>query len=157
MVRSNRSFIVFLIPLILLINCTNKPLYDRVDSIPSDGWETGNKLMFEFPITDTTLSYDILFHVRNLQNYSYSNIWLFIEIAAPNSFVKRDTFEIMLADDAGRWLGKGIGNINSMLTPYRIETTFPFRGIYKITLQHAMRDELLKNMLDVGIRVQQHQ
>ena len=142
--------------IMLLICCDNGAIYDRVDSIPSVGWSTNEKYTFEFPINDTNQFYDIMIHIRNQQTYGYSNLWLFIETTAPNNYVKKDTFEIILADQTGRWLGKGIGNVNSMLVPYRTSVSFPFRGIYRITLQQGMYDNPLMNLLDIGIRVQPH-
>ncbi len=147
---------IFLVSLIL-ISCTGHPVLDEVSSIPSEGWKSDDRISYDFPISDTSKAYDIFFHIRNMQHYSYSNIWLFVEITAPNSFVRRDTFEIMLADKAGRWYGKGIGNINSMLVPYAEEIKFAYSGIYKISLQHGMRENVLENLLDIGVRVQQHQ
>jgi gliding motility-associated lipoprotein GldH len=157
MVSRSRPLLVLILTLVIFSHCTNPSLYDRVESIPSDGWRANNKLSFVFPISDTTQSYDIFLHVRNFQNFSYNNLWLFIEITAPNNYTRRDTFEIMLADDTGRWFGKGIGNINSMLVPYQKEISFPMRGIYTITLQQAMREDVLENIMDLGLRVQQHQ
>jgi gliding motility-associated lipoprotein GldH len=148
---------ISLLVLLILISCSNSSVFDRVVTIPSDGWQAKNCLLFDFPISDTTLRYDVFFHVRNKQNYTYSNLWLFVDIKAPNGFIKRDTFEIMLADATGRWYGKGIGNINSMLVPYKTEFSFPLRGLYEISIQHAMYDETLENLMDVGIRIQPHQ
>jgi gliding motility-associated lipoprotein GldH len=153
----NRLSTCSLLFIFFLVSCNNRSIYDRVLPIPSDGWQAKDKLAFEFPISDTSQAYDILFHVRNEQNYSYSNIWLFIEITAPNGYARRDTFEIMLADTKGRWYGKGIGNINSMLVPYKKEAKFPLRGLYKISLQHAMYDDVLTRVLDVGVCIVPHQ
>ena len=88
---------IFLVSLIL-ISCTGHPVLDEVSSIPSEGWKSDDRISYDFPISDTSKAYDIFFHIRNMQHYSYSNIWLLVEITAPNSFVRRDTFEIMLAD-----------------------------------------------------------
>jgi gliding motility-associated lipoprotein GldH len=157
MFKNRCSALLPVFSVLLLISCDNQALFDKVVSVPSDGWQAKKKFAFEFPVADTMQLYDILFHIRNQQNYAYSNLWLFVDVTAPNGYVKRDTLEIMLADKTGRWYGKGIGNVNSMLVPYKTETRFPFRGIYKITLQHAMYDDRLTNLLDIGIRVQPHQ
>lgn len=157
MVHFLRSAFYLLLLIFVLAACDQQPLYEKVNAIPTDGWKVDNKLTFQFPISDTLHDYDIFFHVRNFQNYSYSNLWLFIEITAPNQYIQRDTFEIMLADETGRWLGKGIGNINSMLIPYQKQINFPYRGIYTLTVQQGMREELLEDILDLGIRVQKPQ
>jgi gliding motility-associated lipoprotein GldH len=152
------SFIgVFLVATILMGGCGNQTGFDSVSSIPSNGWSAAEPVVFEFPVSDTTKAYDIYIHIRNQQSYAFSNLWMFIEIAAPNGYIKRDTFEIMLADETGRWYGKGIGSINSMLVPYKQEAIFPLRGVYKISLQQAMYDDLLEDIIDVGLRIQPHQ
>ena len=140
----------------LLVSCSNKQVYEQIHTLPANGWEIDGILHFDMPVTDTTRAYDLLLHLRNKGNYEYSNIWLFIETKSPAGNSLRDTFEIRLTDDSGRWLGKGIGDINEMLVPYKQNVLFPYRGIYAITIQQAMREETLENFLDVGVRLQYH-
>ena len=75
---------------------------------------------------------------------------------APNGSVLTDTLEIILADETGRWMGKGIGNVNEMQVPYKQNVFFINRGIFKVSIQHAMRDSTLSGILDIGFRLQYH-
>lgn len=140
----------------LLIACSKHTVTDQVTSIMSDGWEYNDKMAFQYAVSDTSVSYDVFILVRNTMNYSYSNLWLFIETHSPGGYSQRDTLEILLADESGRWLGKGGQSINTLLAPYKMNIHFPERGIYQTTIQHAMRDTVLKHVTDIGLRIQYH-
>ena len=59
-----------------------------------------------------------------------------------------------LADDKGRWYGKGFGDIHELKLPYRSNVFFPLKGEYTFTVQHGMRKEDLKGVYDIGIRIE---
>lgn len=154
----NKIFTLFVV--FILISCgsidTGK-VYEEIVAIPSEGWSASQSYKFEMPVTDTTKAYDILLHFRNTGRYAYSNIWLFIESTSPKGNSLKDTFEIELADNLGRWLGEGIGDVNNLLVPYKENILFPVKGVYQVKITQAMREETLKNVLDLGIRLQVHQ
>ena len=138
-------------------SCNNyKPVYDEVVAIGSDGWRADNPLEFQVSVIDTSKVYDLLLHIRNTRTYDYRNLWLFIETIAPNGQSYSDTVEVILADESGRWLGKGIGNVNAMLEPYITGVKFAYRGVYTIILTQGMREESLEDILDIGLRVVEH-
>ena len=138
-------------------SCDKSRVYDHVYTISDKGWEQDSLLHFSFAVTDTTRPYDILLHIRNGSTYPFSNLWLFIQTTSPAGNILRDTVEIPLADNTGKWLGKGLGDINAMLVPYKRNILFPHKGIYNISVQQAMREQYLKNILDVGVRLQYHE
>jgi len=138
------------------ISCGNKAVYEQVRSVPSGGWDYKEKIGFEYVISDINIAYDVSLHIRNTKGYSYSNLWLFIDTKSPDGNFQRDTLEVLLADEKGRWLGKSSQSINTMLLPYRVNVKFPARGIYFTTIQHAMRDTTLTHITDIGIRIDHH-
>jgi gliding motility-associated lipoprotein GldH len=142
--------------LLIFFSCDKEKVYEKVVSVPSDGWTADQIIKFDVPVNDISKAYDILVHFRNSGSYAYSNVWFFIETKSPKGNSLRDTFEIKLADDAGRWLGKGIGDVNNMFVPYKQNVLFPVRGIYQVTVNQAMRDTTLEHVLDFGLRVQYH-
>ena len=148
---------ILLLTLFFLLNCKdNSIVYDRVVSLPGEGWEYTDKIGFEYVISDTLSAYDIQLHIRNTKSFAYSNLWLFVETVAPAGSMQIDTLEVILADENGRWLGRSEQSINTMLINYKENIHFPERGIYKTILQHAMRDTLLRNITDIGLRVKYH-
>ncbi len=140
---------------LFLFSCTQEKVFDEVKPIPKTGWEDKEKVMFTVPVTDTSLVYDIWVHVRNSTDYEFSNLWMFINTVAPNGDSMTDTVEFILADPSGKWLGSGLGAINSMLVSYKNNIRFPFRGIYTFEFKQAMRREQLSGILDVGMRIEE--
>jgi gliding motility-associated lipoprotein GldH len=153
-----KSSIFFALAIVVTCCSVDKnKVYEELATIPVKGWLASEPVKFDMPVNDTTKAYDILLHLRNSGRYSYSNIWFFIETKSPKGNTLKDTFEIMLADDMGRWLGNGIGDVNNLLAPYKENIMFPVSGIYQVTITQAMREESLKNILDLGLLLQIHQ
>jgi gliding motility-associated lipoprotein GldH len=139
-----------------LLSCDKGKVYEEIVEIPSKGWAADQLIKLDMPVDDISKAYDILVHFRNTSRYEYSNVWLFIETKSPKGNSLRDTFEIKLADDAGKWLGEGIGDVNNMFVPYKQNIKFPVRGIYQVSITQAMRDTTLEHVLDFGLRLQFH-
>lgn len=150
----NNKFIIVVI--LFALSCTHERLFDKTVKLPSEGWAADNSYRFNVNVADTSVFYDVNIHLRNTAQYKYSNLWLFIETTAPNGNSLRDTVEFMLADESGRWLGMGLGNINTMKLPYLQNIRFPYRGIYEFTIIQAMRSDPLENILDVGLHIKEH-
>lgn len=139
---------------LFILSCNSNIIFDDIQKISSSGWKQDDLITFRVPVNDTTPAYNIYLHLRNTNNYEYSNLWLFITTIAPNGENMRDTTEFFLADPSGEWLGKGLGSVNTMLVPYKTNIRFPYRGIYTFEIQQGMRKEVLENILDIGIRIQ---
>jgi gliding motility-associated lipoprotein GldH len=150
------QFSISLLLSFILLSCNNNRLFEEVQSIDNSGWEKSDVKKFTIAISDTATAYDIFLHLRNKTTYDNSNLWLFVNTSAPNGDKITDTLEFMLADPSGHWLGKGLGSINSMLIPYKINIRFPYRGIYTFEFQQGMRDDVLEGIIDIGMRVQSH-
>jgi gliding motility-associated lipoprotein GldH len=138
---------------VFLFSCGQNQVFDEVVAVPREGWTTSDTLSFNVAISDTSAIYDVLLHIRNEKTYGYSNLWLFIETTAPNGNTIRDTLEVILADDQGEWLGRGIGNVNTLLLPYITQVKFKYRGIYTFSIVQGMRDTMLENILNIGLRI----
>ena len=137
------------------ISCDRHRVFEQYAEIPGSTWNNKNIIHFDVNIADTTNPHNIYLNIRNRSQYSYSNIFMFITTYAPNDEFARDTFEITLADNRGRWLGKGIGNVWSLQVPYHKNIKFPYRGIYMFDIEQAMWDEDLAHIVDVGLRVEE--
>ena len=122
--------------------------------MPGNIWNKENIIQFKVNISDTVSSHNIYINLRNGSKYPYSNIFLFITTHAPNGVSVRDTFEITLADNRGKWLGKGIGNAFSNQVLYLKNVRFPYRGIYVFDIEQAMWNIKLAHIIDVGLRIE---
>lgn len=155
--------ILFAVCIFLFVaSCHEGPVFDEVQNIPGRAWDADKPVSFVVQVNDTTMAYDLMVLLRNTNQYSYSNFWLFIETTAPSGVSLRDTFEIQLAGPDGHWLGKGLGSMNTLLVPYKVNIRFPYRGIYTFKMIQAMRDEdklgnrRVKGISDIGLRILPH-
>jgi len=113
-----------------------------------------NVLKFEVPITDTTSSYNMYFNIRNASGYSFSNLFLFFTVRAPNGKAERDTVELILADPSGKWKGDGLGDIWDNKILFKQKFRFPVSGTYFFEMEQAMRVNPLPYIMDAGIRIE---
>ena len=82
------------------------------------------------------------------------DFWLFINLHSPFGAVERDTARIILADHRGKWTGHGLGSKFDNRLLLRQNIRFPVAGKYIFEYEHAMRDEPLTGIEDVGLRVE---
>jgi gliding motility-associated lipoprotein GldH len=139
---------------ILLAGCGQKDFYLRNVPIEEAVWPADRFYRFEVPVSDTLSSYNIYLQVRNDGRYEYSNLWLFIRTNSPTGAVLRDTLECRLADEHGRWQGRGSGGRFSLEIPLRYRVRFPNPGLYLFEIDQGMRNKELKYITDLGLRIE---
>ncbi|HHT22854.1 MAG TPA: gliding motility lipoprotein GldH [Bacteroidales bacterium] len=151
-----RNKVIFGLFLVLILQaCNQKEIYFSYQTIPSSGWNKDSILNFDINVEDTIFAYNVLIHLRHFGNYPYQNMWLFLESKKPHdNIAQKDTIEFFLADDFGKWLGKGSGALKEMPVLYKQQIQFPDSGLYQLSIRHGMRDSILKGVNDVGVRVE---
>ena len=140
-----------------LLSCSGNTIYEQHIDIPDGIWNYQNKLLFEPEIEDTINSYSINIHVRHTNLYPYSNLYLFVNTTAPTGASIRDTFECTLADEKGKWLGNGLGDIWDSEFVFKSPVRFPYAGTYQFEIEQAMRREKLPFIMDCGFSIKNYQ
>lgn len=148
------NFLRALLPLFLLSACSNSDVYFQYKTINQEGWNKDSVLTFDVKITDTTSAYNVYVNIRNSGDYPYQNLWLFLNKTDPDSTSVNDSIECYLADQRGKWLGSGVGSIKEMPVLYEQNKHFTKSGIYKYSVVQGMREDVLKGINDVGIRIE---
>lgn len=136
------------------LSCSQNLVFEQYKTIDDKSWNKDSVMVFTVPVSDTTDNNNFYINVRNDIKYQYSNLWLFITIEQPDGKTLEDKFEIALADPSGKWLGEGLGGLKTREAMYRRNVFFPRSGDYKISIQQGMREENLKGISDVGIRIE---
>ncbi len=147
---------IYLLIMILaaLYSCDKKRFFDESAKIPANGWHKDSAAVFDVNVTDTLQFYKFFINLRHNDNYRYSNFYLFLNTRVPNNLHTRDTIEMILADFTGKWLGKGFGTLRDHQILIRDNLRFPHKGTYHFTIEQAMREEVLKGIENIGIRVE---
>ncbi|MCD6332594.1 MAG: gliding motility lipoprotein GldH [Bacteroidales bacterium] len=148
------SFLWVFLFVFILTGCHHRILYESSVRIPSEGWAADRMIRFAVPVTDTAGYYDLFIQVRNNRRYAYANLWLFVRTTAPTGATVRDTLECPLADNQGRWLGRGVAHQFAIEMPFKYRVKFPFPGTYRFEVQQGMREELLKHISDIGLKIE---
>lgn len=136
------------------VNDGNK-VYDQFQSVKNTGWHWKEPRTFQFDITDETVLYNISAQLRITGKYFYSNIWMKYEFSG-SGIDKKNEFQILLADNTGKWLGKGRNNLihysSGIFKNVKLK-----KGKYLINIYQNMRDENLSGINDLGILVEKSQ
>ena len=139
--------------LVTLVSCDQSVVFEENLRIKNATWNRNEKAFFEFEIKDSSAIYDLYLNFRHGGDYPYQNIYLFIESRSPSGQIAKDTAQMILADNKGRWMGKGIGDIFDYQFRFKQGPLFPEKGRYYFEIEQAMREESLENVTDIGIAI----
>jgi len=139
---------------VLIFSCDPNRVYEKNIRIPDGLWDRNKPVRFELIVEDTITPHNPYINVRNAGMYPVSNIYLFVTTVAPSGHSIKDTVQIILADEKGKWLGKGLGDIWDNQQLYKENVRFAQKGKYVFEYEQAMRLEKLPFILDVGLRVE---
>ena len=136
--------LLFPLVLLLLMSCTGHNRFHSYLPVNKDGWKRTDTLCFHaVPIDTNRNCMEISLGIRHTHRYPYRDIWLTIG---------KDTLHIDLADEQGRWTGKGIGDMRLIQQEATINLTkMDSCGIIRI--HHIMQHDPLPGISDIGIEV----
>jgi gliding motility-associated lipoprotein GldH len=81
-------------------------------------------------------------------------MFFFVDVESPDGEHQIDTLQYLLAEPGGKWLGSGVGEIKYNLFKFKEDQTMQ-SGVYKFSIAHGMRDDLLLGIEDVGLRIEE--
>lgn len=137
----------------LLVSCSEKSEYVQLNNV-NGNWDKKAEQKFDFNISDTQKPRNIMFVVRNNNDYPYSNIRLIVNFLNKQTKKKTtDTLNYIMAEPNGTWLGKGFGETKEILFQYKLNYKFPNNGAYSIGIIQAMRQDKLQGIEDIGVKI----
>lgn len=139
---------------IIMAACSSPTEHSGFTTISSHGWIYGDTVSFT-PEPSDSLPYegcDVAIVVRNNNNYEYSNLWLRLDYHGSDT-IHTDTLNIVLADEFGNWLGKGIGGSYHLTDT--VMRNIDLDPAKEIKVCHIMRTDTLEGIEQVGIIVYQ--
>ena len=137
-----------------MIGCNPDVIVDQYHSLPESGWHYKNSVTDTF-LPKTNYHHQLYANVRINGDYGYSNLFARLTIIAPDSSITKEILNLKLAENSGKWLGSGIGDVITFQLPILGKKKFKQKGIYTVKIEQYMRLENLPNVVSVGIKVQQ--
>ena len=149
-----RLVFLSLLFLVFLSSCDRNVVFEKNIKLPENKWEMNNIIGLDAEIRDTVSLYNIYINVRNAGGYQFSNLYMFLNTRTPKGEQARDTVELTLADERGKWLGNGSGDIWDNRILLKQKFRFPGSGVYHFEIQQAMRVNPLPYIMDAGLRIE---
>ena len=121
----------------------------------NSAWNKKAEQKFSVNISDSQNPKNIIFVVRNNNDYPYSNLRLivkFLDVQTNKETV--DTLNYVLAKPSGEWIGSGFGETKETLFQYKINYKFPTNGTYTFGVTQAMRKDILPGIEDIGVKIE---
>lgn len=151
---------MLLTTVLLAVSCDSNQIFDEYKSVPNR-WNKDSLISFTVTPPDSTNLYNLFINIRNTNDYKFSNLFLISEINFPHGKTITDTLEYQMARPDGKLMGEGFTDIKENKLWYREAVKFDEIGEYKITIQHAMRNngevngvDNLEGITDVGFRIE---
>ena len=151
--RATTAVVRVLAATFLFGSCRGRGFDQRV-VIPEAAWDVENRIPFDVTVNDTLGIYSFGLGLRHLENYRYSNLYVFLHTTLPNNNKTLDTIQVLLATPEGRWVGKGSGSMRDVKVVLNPNLRFPLEGVYHFEIEQAMREPVLKGISDIGLFVQ---
>jgi gliding motility-associated lipoprotein GldH len=119
-----------------------------------NSWKKNDFKSLDFDIKDAQDIKNLVFVIRNNNDYPYSNLRLIATIEQDKKIISTDTLNYVLAKPNGEWLGTGFGDTKETLFQYKLNYKFPKNGNYSVKVVQAMRKNVLPGIEDIGIKIQ---
>ena len=150
--RNILKYILILFVTIVVGSCGNKNvIFDESVIINNASWNNEDLPYFDVNVEDTLSTYAFYLNIRHLENYRYSNFYMFLHSTFPNGNPTHDTIECILAYPDGRWVGEGSGSMRASKILLNNTLRFPLKGCYHFEIEQAMREDVLEGITDIGV------
>ena len=132
-------------------------VFEKNVAIPGQQWESSFRPVIDFTIQpeDTSSRYNVYLVLRHTDAYNFNNIWIKATVLQPgDTTVHSERYDLLLATNDKGWLGSGMDDIYEHRVQIQQQTRFARPGKYSITLEQIMREDPLKHILNVGVRIE---
>lgn len=147
-------FILGAIYAVILLGCKNNAVVDTFKPIANQEWRYLDTITVQIPVEDTSKFYDLYLNVRHTGSYAYRNLYVRLRLYSPTGETGTQTVSFNLADPAGKWLGKGLGDLYESKILWREAAKFTSAGQYRVVIEQFMREDPLPGISDIGLLVE---
>ncbi len=139
------TFLIF-----ALSGCDKNKVFHEVKKFEDFKWEKSEKINFDVLIEDIDVQYNLFINLRYIQGFPYKYLHLNISITDPNGKIKTNEVTIEIISDNKEYIGDGAGSYWDLNYPIP-EYSFNIKGKYKISIEHAMEENILNWTNELGL------
>ena len=135
-------------------SCDSNITYTESASVHAEGWSKDTAFVFTPIINEVDETYNVFIWVRHSKKYKYNNIWL--KVLSEISFGNDSTHlvEIPIADKTGLWLGDCTQSMCTKKLLLKEDVSFNQATAFKVEVMQYMREDVLKDVKNVGLEVE---
>ena len=140
-----------------LFSCDSNRLYEINHDFNDRTWKVNESQDFEFRINDTGKKYNIYYNVRNSLDYPYSRIFVtyYLQDSTGKELRSKLNTQDLFDQKTGAPFGSsGLGDIYDHRFLLLDNYEFKFPGKYKLKLEQFTRQDTLKGIMAIGIRIE---
>ena len=153
--KTRNNIFLLITGLIFFISCSNEEVYFHYNKVENGEWFRDSVLTFYLDTlrVDQKGEYNISLELTTSVLYPYNDIHLKIDHNLNDTIIVSDTIKYKVADEYGKWLGKGVGSLRQLSLPYKKDVWLDSTSRYELNLFQLMNANPLKGVEKVGIRV----
>lgn len=143
--------------LLLLAGCDSNRVFEDYKEFNNRTWNINDRVDFDFEIKDTSKKYNLYFNVRNSLEYPYARIFVNYSLkdSARNELTSALASNYLFDQKTGQPFGRsGLGDVFDNQFLLLRGHTFAAPGVYQVSLEQFNRQDTLRGVLAVGIRVE---
>lgn len=140
---------------LILFACGPTYVIDKTYDIANNEWTYTDSLHFEFEIKDTLKLYDLIIELKHSTDFAYQNLYTQIHTTFPDGMRLNKPVSLEIANPAGEWQGKCSSKSCTIEIPIQQGAYFNQIGNYAITLEQYMRENPVKGVQSVALKVQE--
>jgi gliding motility-associated lipoprotein GldH len=130
-------------------------VFEKNQAFNNQEWPSSVKPDIAFDISDTSSLYNLYIVLRHADAYHYNNMYVRATVREPgNAQGRTGDYDLQLATNGKGWIGTAMDDIYDARLLIQPKTRFRKTGTYHITLEQLMREDPLKSVLSVGLRVE---
>ena len=136
-----------------LVSCGSKKISEQQKSFADKVWQSDQNLVFEFPIKDTSATYDISTVVKHFDNFPFDRVKLSFTLKDPSGETRISEHDLVVRNEKGQFLGKKSGDTISMDFAIRNGYKFKAPGKAIVTLANRLSSSNAEGIGGISIVV----
>jgi len=147
--------LIFLFIFIFLSSCHPGRIFEEHRKMENYSWKKHQNIVFEFPVEDISVNYDIYIAIRHATQYPYRNLLISTILTTPSGEQRMTDYDLKIRDKDGKPLGDGLGDLWDLNIPLRKDFHFHEAGTCVLEIENRMLKSITPGILEIGLIVEE--
>ncbi len=150
-----KKLFLVVIACFLLASCEKGLVYREYKNIPQFSWGQDYEINFSVDPPQTGVPYNLMVGLRHLSEIQYGNMAVNMQVTAPSGQSTEEELILDLRTPDGELIGEAMGDVTDIEISVKPGYVFEEAGTYNITMTHAMQDNPVSGIMEVGLVIKE--